>query len=104
MSKQAISVTLDQENLTWLRGRAGAPGFKSVSDLLDQIVTAARASGGVGPSRSVVGTVAIDPADPSLARADAAIRSLFDASLGRPMMVKPSSRDDRIAKRTRRRG
>ena len=57
MAKQAISVTLEADNLTWLKGRAGAAGLRSVSELLDQLVTAARASGRVGPSRSVVGTI-----------------------------------------------
>jgi hypothetical protein len=104
MSKQAISVTLDAENLTWLKGRAGAAGLRSVSELLDRIVTAARASGRVGPSRSVVGTVDIDPGDPSLEHADAALRALFDASLRRPVMVKESPARHRVAKRGRRRG
>lgn len=103
MSKQAISVTLDAENLTWLKGRAGAAGLRSVSELLDQIVSAARASGGVGPPRSVVGTIRIDDGDPSLEHADAAIRALFDASLRRPMMVKETPARDR-ASRKRRRG
>jgi hypothetical protein len=80
MSKQAISVTLGEENLTWLKGRASAGGVRSVSELLDRIVSAARASGGVGPSRSVVGTVAIAAADPRLEHADAAIRALFGAA------------------------
>jgi len=104
MSKQAISVTLDAENLTWLKGRAGAAGLRSVSELLDQIVSAARASGQVGPSRSVVGTIDIDPRDPSLEQADAALRVLFDASLRRPLMVKESTARYRISKRARRRG
>lgn len=104
MSKQAISVTLDEENLTWLKGRAGASGFRSVSELLDQIISAARASGTGGTSRSVVGTIEIDSADPSLEQADAAIRALFDASLRRPLMVKESSAKYRATKRGRRRG
>jgi hypothetical protein len=104
MSKQAISVTLDAENLTWLKGRAGAAGLRSVSQLLDQIVSAARASGQVGPPRSVVGTIDIDPGDPSLERADAALRALFDASLRRPVMVKESRVRSRLPKRTGRRG
>src|SRR5690349_23703398 len=83
MSKQAISVTLDEENLTWLKGRAGASRVRSVSELLDRIVAAARGAGGIGPSRSVVGTVDIDEGDPSLEQADAAIRALFDAPVRR---------------------
>ncbi len=87
MPKQAISVTLAADNLTWLKGRAGAAGLRSVSELLDQLVAAARASGGVGPSRSVIGTIDVDPGDPLLDRADAAVRGLFDASLGRRLSV-----------------
>lgn len=103
MTKQAISVTLETENLAWLKGRAGAAGVRSVSELLDRIVSAARASGDVGPARSVVGTVDIDEADPSLERADAAIRALFDASRRRSM-VKETPARHRAARRTRGRG
>ena len=88
MAKHAISVTLDAENLTWLKGRVGAAGLRSVSELLDQLVTAARASGRVGPARSVAGTIDIDSADPLLDKADAAVRAMFETSLGRPLVVR----------------
>ena len=91
MSKQAISVTLEADNVTWLKGRAGATGLRSVSELLDRLVTAARQSGDVGPSRSVVGTIDIDPGDPLLERADEAVRYVFESSLGRPLMVKETT-------------
>ena len=91
MAKQAISVTLEADNLRWLKGRAGASGLRSVSELLDRLVSAARASGHVGPSRSVVGTIDVDASDPGLGGADEALRALFDASVGRPLMVKESS-------------
>ena len=84
MSKQAISVTLETDNLAWVRGRAVAAAM-SVSDLLDRLIEDAR-SGGKGTvpgGRSVVGTVAIAPEDPELLAADAAIRSLFSRSLDR---------------------
>ena len=81
MPKQAISITLEADNVTWLKGRAGAAGLRSVSELLDQLVTAARESGGGGRTTSVVGTIDIDPGDPLLERADEAIGALFDASL-----------------------
>ncbi len=86
--KQAISVTLEADNVTWLKARTGAAGLRSVSELLDQLVAAARQSGRVGPSRSVVGTIDIDPGDPMLEDADAAVQYLFDASLRRPLVVK----------------
>ncbi|MCU1382327.1 MAG: hypothetical protein JWL71_1024 [Acidobacteria bacterium] len=101
MAKRAISVTLDADNLTWLKGRAPAAGLRSVSELLDQLVTAARASGHVGPSRSVVGTIDLDAGDPWLEAGDKAVRMLFDASLGRPLMVKESA--PASAARTRKR-
>src|SRR6266436_6731614 len=86
--KQALSVTLGADNVTWLKGRTGAGGVRSVSELLDQLVTAARQSGRVGPARSVVGTVDIDSSDPLLEGADAAVRSMYEASLGRPLIVR----------------
>lgn len=101
MSKQAISVTLDADNVTWLKGRAGAGGVRSVSELLDRLVTAARQAGDIGPSRSVVGTIDIDPSDPLLERADEAIRHAFESSLGRPLVVKESS-PEHAAKPSRR--
>jgi hypothetical protein len=104
MSKTAISVTLEADNLTWLRGRARATGRRSVSELLDRIVSAARAPGGGTLSRSVVGTVEIDPGDPALEHADAAIRALFDASLRRPLLAKRPPAAHRIAQSRRRRG
>ena len=98
MAKQAISVTLEADNLTWLKGRAGAAGLRSVSELLDQLVTAARASGRVGPSRS-------DASDPWLEGADEAVRTMFDTSLGRPLMVKePSPAYGSAGKKRARRG
>jgi len=100
VGKQAISVTLHTENLTWLRARAAASGARSVSDLLDRIVADARTRGAVGPSRSVAGTIDLDPADPLLLEADATVRGAFEASLGRSLRVK----EGRPRLRTRRAG
>src|SRR6185295_18293470 len=91
MAKQAISVTLDTDNLTWLKGRAGAAGLRSVSELLDQLITAARESGRIGPSRSVVGTIDIDASDPLLEGADQVVRGVYEASLRRPLIVKEAT-------------
>lgn len=88
MAKQAISVTLDADNITWLKGRVGASVGRSISELLDQIVSAARAHGRAGVSRSVVGTIGIAASDPTLEQADAAIRSLFETTLGRPVIAR----------------
>jgi hypothetical protein len=100
MSKQAISVTLEADNITWLKGRVGAGGLRSVSELLDQLVVTARQSGRVGSSKSVVGTIDIDPGDASLEEADTAVRSMFDASLRRPLIGSAIA----AKYRTRRRG
>jgi hypothetical protein len=86
MTRRAISVTLEADNVTWLKGRAGAAG-ESVSELLDQIVTSARYGAHAGPARSVVGTIDIDSSDPLLEHADALVRAAFETSLGRPLTV-----------------
>jgi hypothetical protein len=88
MGKQAISVTLQPENLTWLKARAGSGEARSVSGLLDRLISEARARGGAGPVRSVVGTIDVDPSDPLLLEADEAVRGMFAESLGRPLLVK----------------
>ena len=83
-------MTLERDNLLWLRGRAAALKHRSLSDALDAIVTDARMAGPVAPGtiRSVAGTVDISLADPGLDQADAAIRMLFDESLRRPLLVR----------------
>jgi hypothetical protein len=102
MPKRAISVTIDADNLRWLRGRTVATKARGLSATLDRIVSEARLSGRVPGDavRSIVGTIDIHPDDPSLEGADAAIRSQFEASLRRP----PHSRPPRRASSSRRRG
>jgi len=89
MARRALSVTLESDNVTWLKGRAGATG-DSVSAVLDRIVGQARRSGRHEPVRSVVGTIEIDSSDPLLKDADTAVRSLFEASVRRPLVVRES--------------
>ena len=96
MGKQAISVTLDADNIVWLKARTGAAGARSVSELLDQLITTVRQSRHAGPSRSVVGTVDIDPSDPLLAHADEVIRAMFDKSIGKPLIVRETSPESRV--------
>ena len=81
MSKQAESVTLAAENLLWLRGQARASGVRSMSEVLDRLVSDARNSGRVHERsiRSVAGTIRIADSDPDLSSTDAALRSLFPA-------------------------
>jgi len=102
MPRRAISVTLEIENVTWLKARAGATG-ESVSELLDQIVTAARQDTRSGLTRSVAGTIDIDASDPLLETSDAAVRAAFDASLSRPVAVREAGSTYRGRRRTSRR-
>jgi hypothetical protein len=97
MPKKAISVTLEADNLTWLQGRVGAAGLRSVSGLLDRLVAEARSKGSVGPIASVVGTIDIDASDPLLRRADDAVRDLIDRSVGRPVSVSEADVSPRAA-------
>lgn len=89
MPKQPISVTIGQDNMLWLKGRVVGGKRKSISEALDELVTAARRGGcAASERRTVVGTVDIAGDDPSLENADAHIRSVFDASLARPLVVR----------------
>ena len=87
MPKIPVSVTLDADNLIWLRGRVASRKRRSLSEALDEIVTAARTSAPAGGSRSVVGTIDIGKDDPNLDRADAYVRGEFETSLTRPLTV-----------------
>ena len=98
MTRRAISVTLESDNVTWLKGRAGAEGG-SVSGLIDQLVTSARSGNRAGPGRSVIGTIDIDDSDPLLNRADEAVRAAFDASLARVVEVRERPATYRTKKR-----
>ncbi|GMV20418.1 MAG: hypothetical protein AMXMBFR57_03670 [Acidimicrobiia bacterium] len=100
MPKSPLSVTLDADNLLWLKGRAAGRKKRSLSDALDEILTQARQGGAGGDMpRSVVGTIDVSVDDPNLDHADAAIASLFDTSVGRPVAVKESQ--PAYGKRTR---
>lgn len=90
MPKKGISVTLRDDNLLWLKGRTLAVKGRSLSETLDDLVTAARTGGDVPATaiRSVVGTVDIAADDPGLDHADEYLRGLVSASLARPVMVR----------------
>ena len=87
MPKLPISVTLEAENLLWLRARTTGAKRRSLSDLLDEIVTAARVAAHGDTIRSVVGTVDLPPDDPGLERAKASLRAEVEASLARPILI-----------------
>jgi hypothetical protein len=88
--KRAISVTIDETNLLWLKGQAGASASGSVSEVLDRLVQEARTAGRTDAAavRSVVGSIDLPRDDEDLGEADAYVRSVFDRSLSRPMLVK----------------
>lgn len=82
MPKKAISLTLEKDNLLWLRGRTSAAGLRSVSETLDRLIAEARIAGRLSDAgiRSVVGTIDISSTDPLLETADALIRDHFEKS------------------------
>ena len=87
--KKAVSITLDQANVLWLKGQAAATPGGTVSAVVDRILSDARLAGrSSAPHRSVVNTIDLPEDDPDLARADAYVGSLVAASLPRPMVVK----------------
>lgn len=102
MPKQAISVTLREDNLVWLRGQSRAAQHRSVSETLDRLIADARAGGrGADASiRSIQGTIRIPETDPALERADAAIRALFRTAPARDRNAATRSR--RARRRPRR--
>ena len=106
MPKKAVSLTLDEANLVWLKGRGYRHG--SLSAAVDDLITAARAGRLAMPqsARSVVATIDLAADDRQLERADRAVRDLFAASLARPLMgeARPSYQPVRTRKRSRRRG
>jgi len=105
MSKLAVSVTLDRDNLLWLKARARAEKRGSVSETLDAVIRDARAAGRVpaGSIRSVVGTIDLAVDDPWLEHADAEIGRLFEESLSRPSLVREAPPPSSPSAGTRRR-
>ena len=89
MPKRAVSVTLDVDNLIWLRAQAGAG--RNVSRIVNELVSEARAVGRRfgAATRSVAGTIDLRNYDP--VAADREIRALLNgvrrgksAAPGRP--------------------
>lgn len=102
MPKQPVSVTLDADNLLWLRAQAQVGRGVNVSQILDRLVSEARASGRslAAPSRSVIGTVDLRGFDP--AAADRALRKLFAGSIHRARLVREHRTRDGRTRRKRR--
>src|SRR4051812_23428038 len=91
--RKPVSITLEQDNVLWLRAQAAATSRRSVSEVVDQLVTEARQSGRTDAKavRSVVGTVDLPADDPGLDGADTYIRAQFEKSVRRPILVKESA-------------
>jgi hypothetical protein len=77
MAKQPVSVTLEADNVLWLRAQVQAGRGSNVSQILDRLVTEARASGRTltSSSRSIAGTIDLSGFDPAAANRE--VRSLF---------------------------
>ena len=91
--KKAISVTLKSENLLWLKAQAAARTGGNVSEIVDRLIRDARAASTTDRTaiRSIVGTINL-PDDESLAEAESSVRTMFDRSLSRPMLVRETPR------------
>lgn len=83
MNKLAISVSLEPGNLLWLQAMKAHGRHRSMSEVLDSVIGAARGANGRRREgvRSVRGTIAIPESDPTLKRADAVLRGRFEAAL-----------------------
>ncbi len=94
-------MTLEADNLAWVRGRALAAGRISVSEMLDRLIAGARRGGRGGEIgvRPVVGTVEIAAGDPLLETADETIRGLLAASVARTGRAMAGARGERAARR-----
>ena len=101
--RKAISVTLSEDNLLWLRGQAGKATGGNVSEVLDRLVGEARQTGWADPAavRSVVGSVDLPVDDPDLEQGDAYIRGLFAESAAQPILVRERVARARAKKRSR---
>jgi len=107
MPKKAISLTLDEANLLWLRGRGYGRG--NLSAVVDDLITEARMGklGAIAPARTVVGTIDVADDDPQLEQADRIVREMVATSLARPLRVRetpPSYLPAARSRRSRRRG
>ena len=85
MSKQAVSVTLQPDNVLWLKTRVKAAGGRSLSEALDEIITKVRAGSGAAAEmiRSVVGNARIPRSEQALSEADEELSGLFRKSVRR---------------------
>ena len=101
-TKKAVSLTLDETNLLWLKGRARVLAGGSLSEAVDQLIDEARAGrlGAAEPPRSVVGTIDL-PDDNILLQAGEELRGLFESALAKPVFVQETGPGYRMSKSKR---
>jgi hypothetical protein len=89
MAKKAISVTLDELNMLWLRDQTIRKKARNLSDAIDQLITAARLRswGPPRPQRSFFGAIEIPDDDPDLEKMKQSAREVFDQSLARTALM-----------------
>ena len=87
--KRAISITVAQDNMLWLRGQAARTTGGNVSEIVDRLITEARTVGGGNRSaaRSVAGTIDL-PDEDALLEAGRSVSAWFEQSLNRPLLVR----------------
>jgi len=104
MPKRAISLTLEEANLLWLKGRARVLAGGSLSGAVDHLIDEARAGrlGAVAPARSVVGTIDV-PDDAALVEGSEVLRSLFAGSLSQFPTAQEPRLPSRPVKKARKR-
>jgi hypothetical protein len=102
MGKRAVSLTLSEDNVLWLKGQATSH-HGNLSAAVDRLISEVRAGrmGASRTARSVVGTIDLPSDDPELDAADAAIRNVFAASLAKPSIAAESSPEYGTAPKTR---
>ena len=100
--KRAVSITIGEDNLLWLKAQAAAGARGSVSEVVDRLVQEARLGGRTDAAaiRSVVGSIDL-PEDDDLIEADAYVTKLFERSLTRPLMVRERRASLKTAKTRR---
>lgn len=105
MPRTAVSLTLDEGNLLWLKGRARVSVGGNLSEAVNQLIAQARTGKMGAPPvvRSVVGTIDLPDDDPELLKADDYVRELFAVSLARPFPGRSPAAPRHARSRTRRR-
>jgi hypothetical protein len=101
MAKTAISLTIEQTNLLWLKGRARVVAGGSLSEAVDQLIAEARAGrlGQDHPATSVVGSIDL-PDDAALSAGAQGLTMLFTESLSRPLFVHEDPPSYDVGKKT----